>query len=234
VFCVGGIVFGQVSMFVLCGGDAVIEEQIVIFAQSLKRPWDVLSPCYFALSAGSFWSNMMVLSSVLCDMGLGVKAGAARVEVGALETDSMANAFLVVVKTGGVILCLYLAILPILIHPSLSSFLSISSIPEHRHLLSKFSIFAYLFISTVNEWWGLKVTLSSLQMDLNLYPFFVPHAFVWVDAMGLPALDFCAMGACVLCWRLIVVLLCFFLLFAACLGSFVLLAVASVWFAFIL
>ena len=49
---------------------------------------------------------MMVMLSVLCGMGLGVKAGAACVEVGALETESMANAFLVVVKTGGVILCL--------------------------------------------------------------------------------------------------------------------------------
>ena len=48
----------------------------------------------------------MVLLSVSCEMGLGVKAGAACVEVGALETESMANAFLVVVKTGGVILCL--------------------------------------------------------------------------------------------------------------------------------
>ena len=47
---------------------------------------------------------MMVLSSVLCDTGLGVEAGAARVEAGALETESMANALLVVVKTGGVIL----------------------------------------------------------------------------------------------------------------------------------
>ena len=54
----------------------------------------------------SFKSNMMVLLSVLCEMGLGVKAGAACVEVGALETESMANAFLVVVKTGGFILCL--------------------------------------------------------------------------------------------------------------------------------
>ncbi len=48
----------------------------------------------------------MVLSSVLCEMGLGVEACAACVEVGALETESMVNAFLVVVKTGGVILCL--------------------------------------------------------------------------------------------------------------------------------
>ena len=38
-------------------------------------------------------------------MGLGVKAGAACVEVGALETESIVKAFLVVVKTGGVILC---------------------------------------------------------------------------------------------------------------------------------
>ena len=48
----------------------------------------------------------MVLSSVSCDMGLGVEAGVACVEVGALDTESMVNAFLVVVKTGGVILCL--------------------------------------------------------------------------------------------------------------------------------
>jgi hypothetical protein len=48
----------------------------------------------------------MVLLSVSCEMGLGVKAGAACVGVGASETESMANAFLVVVKTGGVILCI--------------------------------------------------------------------------------------------------------------------------------
>ena len=48
----------------------------------------------------------MVLLSVLCEMGLGVEAGAACVEVGALETESMANAFSVVVKIRGVILCL--------------------------------------------------------------------------------------------------------------------------------
>ena len=49
---------------------------------------------------------MMVLLSVLCEMGLGVKAGATRVVVGALETESMANALFVVFKTGGAILCL--------------------------------------------------------------------------------------------------------------------------------
>ncbi len=49
----------------------------------------------------------MVLLSVLCEMGLGVEAGAACVEVGALETESMANAFLVVVKIKGGLFCVY-------------------------------------------------------------------------------------------------------------------------------
>ena len=43
----------------------------------------------------------------------------------------------------------------------------------------------------------------------------VPHAFVRVDATGLPALEFLAMGAVVLCGRVIVVLLLFLLCFAA-------------------
>ena len=38
--------------------------------------------------------------------GLGVKVGAACVVVEALETESMVNALFMVVKTGGVILCL--------------------------------------------------------------------------------------------------------------------------------
>ena len=49
---------------------------------------------------------MMDLLSVSRKMGLGVEAGAACVAVEALETESMSNALLVVVKTGGVILCL--------------------------------------------------------------------------------------------------------------------------------
>ena len=64
--------------------------------------------------------------------------------------------------------------------------------------------------------------------------FLVSHAFVWVDVMGRPALDFFTMGAYVLCWRLIVIVLCFLLLFATCLGLFVLLAVTSAWFVFFL
>ena len=32
-FCIGGVVFVQVGMFVLCCSDAVIKEQVVTFAQ---------------------------------------------------------------------------------------------------------------------------------------------------------------------------------------------------------
>ena len=39
-------------------------------------------------------------------LGMSVKAGAACVAVGALDTESMVNVLFVVVKTGGVILCL--------------------------------------------------------------------------------------------------------------------------------
>ncbi len=45
--------------------------------------------------------------------------------------------------------------------------------------------------------------------------FLLPHAFVWVDAMGLPALEFLAMGESVLRGCVVVILLLFLLLFAA-------------------
>jgi hypothetical protein len=45
--------------------------------------------------------------------------------------------------------------------------------------------------------------------------FFVPHAFVQANVMGLPTLEFLAVGAGVLCRRIVVVLLLFLLLFAA-------------------
>jgi hypothetical protein len=45
--------------------------------------------------------------------------------------------------------------------------------------------------------------------------FIVPHAFVRVNAMGLPALEFLAVGAGVLCGRIDVILLVFHLSYAA-------------------
>ena len=77
-FCIGVIVFGQVGTFVLCGGDAVIKEQeVVTSAQSSKCPLDVLLPCYFVLLVVFFWVEHDGSVVLLCEMGLGVEAGAA-------------------------------------------------------------------------------------------------------------------------------------------------------------
>jgi hypothetical protein len=45
--------------------------------------------------------------------------------------------------------------------------------------------------------------------------FLVPHSFVRVNTMGLHALEFLAVGAGVLCRRVVVILLLFLLSFAA-------------------
>jgi hypothetical protein len=45
---------------------------------------------------------MMVLLSVLHEMGLGIEAAATRVAVGGLETESMTNRLFMVAKTGEV------------------------------------------------------------------------------------------------------------------------------------
>jgi hypothetical protein len=67
----------------------------------------MLLPCYFALLVVFFFGlNMMILLSVLREMGLGIKACATCVAVGVLETGSMANALFMMVKTGRFILCL--------------------------------------------------------------------------------------------------------------------------------
>ncbi len=50
--------------------------------------------------------------------------------------------------------------------------------------------------------------------EMVSHVFLVPHAFVRVDAMGLPVLEFLAVGAGVLCGRIVVILLLFLLLFA--------------------
>ena len=50
-FFVGFVGFGQAGSFVLCEGDAVIEEQVVAIAQALECSLNVLAPGYFALPA---------------------------------------------------------------------------------------------------------------------------------------------------------------------------------------
>jgi hypothetical protein len=54
-FFVAGVVFGQAGPFVLCEGNAVVEEHVVTFAQSSERLLNVLSPCDFSLPAVFSW-----------------------------------------------------------------------------------------------------------------------------------------------------------------------------------
>ena len=54
-FFVGFIGFGQAGSFVLCEGDAVVEEQVVAIAQALECSLNVLLPGYFALPAVFTW-----------------------------------------------------------------------------------------------------------------------------------------------------------------------------------
>ena len=69
----------------------------------------------------------------------------------------------------------------------------------------KFDAWLELYVELIADW------LEAVSLIL-----LVPHAFVRFNAMGLPAVVFLAMGACVLLW-LIVLVLCF-LLFPVRLG----------------
>ncbi len=55
MFLVSVIGFGQAGPFVLCEGNAVVEEQVVAIAQSPERLLNVLSPGYLALPAVFSW-----------------------------------------------------------------------------------------------------------------------------------------------------------------------------------
>ncbi len=54
-FLVVVVGFGQAGLFVLCEGNAVVEEQVVAIAQSPERLLNVLSPGYLALPAVFSW-----------------------------------------------------------------------------------------------------------------------------------------------------------------------------------
>jgi hypothetical protein len=54
-FLVGFVGFGQAGAFVLCEGDAVVEEQVVAIAQASEHLLNVLSPGYFSLPAVFAW-----------------------------------------------------------------------------------------------------------------------------------------------------------------------------------
>ena len=48
---IAGVFFGQAGPFVLCKGNAVVEEQVVTIVQLLERLLNVSSPGDFSLSA---------------------------------------------------------------------------------------------------------------------------------------------------------------------------------------
>ncbi len=54
-FFVSFVGFGQAGSFILCKGDAVVEEQVAAIAQALECSLNVLSPGYFALPAVFMW-----------------------------------------------------------------------------------------------------------------------------------------------------------------------------------
>ncbi len=64
-------------------------------------------------------------------------------------------------------------------------------------------------------WLESHLELVADGFEMVFLVFLAPHAFVRVDVMGLPALEFLAGGAGVLCGCVVVVLLLFLLLFAA-------------------
>jgi hypothetical protein len=100
-------------------------------------------------------------------MGLGADAGALVFVVGLVDTESMANAFFTVVKTGGVKFLLQeLFFHAIIVHPLPSSFLS-SYGPAHHQSLPESSFSAYLPNSAKNLWRGLNTTSILLQIDLK-------------------------------------------------------------------
>ncbi len=112
--------------------------------------------------------SMIILQSVNRDIGLGTGNDGLVFVLGSLDTESMVNVLLTVVKTGGVTLLVQdLSFRVMVIHPLLSSFLLSSSGPAHHQSLPGSSFSRYPSKSTVNLWRSLKATLSSSQIDLK-------------------------------------------------------------------
>ncbi len=66
-----------------------------------------------------------------------------------------------------------------------------------------------------DAWLEIYLELIADQLEAVSLIFLVPHAFVWLDAMGLLAVVFLAMGACVLLLLWLVILVLFFLVLAS-------------------
>ena len=77
-----------------------------------------------------------------------------------------------------------------------------------------------------DAWLEIYLKLIADQFKAVSLIFFVPHAFVQLDAMGLLAVVFLAMGACVLLWLVVLVLPFFLFLTSLGLLGFLVLAFA--------
>jgi hypothetical protein len=83
----------------------------------------------------------------------------------------------------------------------LSSSISPSSdVPAHRHSLpeSSFSAYPAQVRRKCDAWFEIDLKLIADQLEAVSFIFYVPHACVGLDAMGLLAVVFLAMGARVL------------------------------------
>jgi hypothetical protein len=55
MFLIAGVIFGQAGSFVLCEGNAVVEEQVITIAQSPERLLNVFLPGDFSLPVAFPW-----------------------------------------------------------------------------------------------------------------------------------------------------------------------------------
>ena len=78
----------------------------------------------------------------------------------------------------------------------------------------------------LDAWLELYFELITDQLEVVSPIFFVPHAFVLINVMGLIAVLFLAMGACVLLWLVVLVLHLFIFLTSLGLLGFLVLAFA--------
>jgi hypothetical protein len=160
---------------------------------------------------------MMVLLSILQEMGLGTKTGAACFVVGLLETESMASALFVVVETRGNHFVL-ITVLPFNFDPSVRIILPLNILCPCAPSFALRILCACIptqFRRKLVVWLESHLKLVADGFETVSLVFFVPHAFVQDNTMGLLALEFLAVGAGFLCGCIDVVLLLFLLLLAA-------------------
>jgi hypothetical protein len=129
----------------------------------------------------------------------------------------MANALCNVGLSLGFSNVLVLPLAVTIIHLS-SSFSPSSDVPVHCLFAARIILLRIpaQVCHKFDAWPEIYLELIAYQLEVVSFVFFVPHAFVRLNAMGLLAVVLLAMGARVLLWLVVLVLL--FFLFLARLG----------------